>query len=68
MVRVHGMTSMVRHHKKTVLRAIGPLAGVSQMWTKRKDHGAKSGGGEFSNISTKRAVFKRMVVLRKKQT
>jgi hypothetical protein len=50
--------------KNLVLRAMGPSLGVNQMWTKRKDHGAKSGGGDFFNICTKMAVFKRMVVFR----
>jgi hypothetical protein len=49
---------MVRLNKKLVLRAMGPSLGVNQMWTKRKDHGAKTGGGVFFNIFTKRAVLR----------
>ena len=59
MVRVHGTTSMVQLHKKLVLRAMGPSLGVNQMWTKKKDHGAKSGGGDFFNICTKKGSFQK---------
>jgi hypothetical protein len=50
---------------------MGPSLGVNQMWTKRKDHGAKSGGGDFVNICTtifkRMAVFKKIVVIKKNQ-
>jgi hypothetical protein len=35
MAFVNGLTSVVRLHKKIVLRALGPSLGVNRMWTKK---------------------------------
>jgi hypothetical protein len=47
MVRVYGLTFVVRLHKKLVLRALGPSLGVNRMWTKKSDHAPKSEGVDF---------------------
>ena len=59
MVQVHGLTSMVRLHKKLVLRALGPSLGVNRMWTKKNDHTPKSEGADFFNACPKRAILEK---------
>ena len=59
MAFVNGLTSVVRLHKKLVLRALGPSLGVNQMWTKKSDHAPKSEGADFFNISPKRAILEK---------
>ena len=59
MVWVHGPTSMVWHHKKLVLRALGPSLGVNQMWTKKNDRAPKSEGVDFFNTYPKRTNLKK---------
>ena len=49
--------------KKLVLRAMGPSLGVNQMWTKRKDLGAKSKGVDLFNICTKKCRFQKTSIL-----
>jgi hypothetical protein len=62
MVRVHGLTSMVRLHKKLVLRVLGPSLGVNRMWTKKSDHAPKIEGAHFFNTCPKRAILKKIRV------
>ena len=59
MAFVNGPTSMIRLRKKLVLRAMGPLLGLNQMWTKRKDLGAKNESADFFNMRTKKVVQKK---------
>ena len=62
MVRVHGLISMVRLHKKLVLRALGPSLGMNQMWTKKNDHAPKNDGADFFDTCPKRAILKEIQV------
>ena len=59
MVWVHGPTSMVRLLRKLVLKALGPLLCVNQMWTKKNDHAPKSKCVDFFLNMPKKGSFEK---------